>query len=223
LNKIRTKKFNEKRDFTPQQKDSVETEELFVPEKKELPITDGEYQERGVIRLLLTYGPDIVLIESEDEDGKPTEIEISVAELIIHELSHDNIILDNILYNTVYNEFVSNISENNKIPDQKHFIYHENDSIGALTVDILTFPYSISNWETKDIYITKEENILKKSIYSTINAIKSVKIEFMREDLRKKINEESSYEKQIEFLTTLRQLEQAKVVINKTLGRIIIK
>ncbi|MGZ4118601.1 MAG: DNA primase [Bacteroidia bacterium] len=223
LNKIRSKNFNDKRNQPSQQEKTNTPEPLVLEEKKEISVLDASPQEFDIIRLLITYGNTLVTVPSEDEEGKPIDVETTTAELIIHELQHDNIILENLLYNEIYNQIVKHFNLHHTILDQKYFINHENLSISKLTVDILTFPYNLANWEQHDILVTMEEDILKKSIYNAIYALKGIKIDIMKDDLQKKLKETTSDEEMFTIMTIIRQIDEARVLINKPLGRIITK
>lgn len=224
LNKIRAKKFNEKRNNpTPVNEEAAAVEELLIETKKEVSILDAEYQERDIIRLMINYGEKIVSINSEDEEGKPTEVELTAAELIIHELQSDNITLENILYNSIFDEFVSSINQYQTIPGQKHFINHENVSICAITVDLLSSPYQLSNWNQHDIFITMEEEVLKKSLYAAIYAFKSRRLEIMIQDIQKRLKENPPEEEFETLMQTHYHLLEAKKVLNAFLGRIVLK
>ncbi len=224
LNKIRSKKFNEKRNYTnPTSENIVDTKDVIVEDKKETTATT-EHQERDIIRLLINYGNKNVSVDTEEQDekGKPIQMAVSVAELIIHELQHDNITFENVVYNTIYNEFVQQ-AEKNIIPDYNYFINHENLAIASLTVDLISSPYSLSNWEQHSIYITMEEDILTKSIYSAVNALKSRRLEMMIYDIQKKLQEKPSEEEQIQLMQTQHHLLEAKKTLNSLLGRIVVK
>ncbi len=225
LNKIRSKKFNEKRNQPTPHSDNNEAppDELMAEARKEVALLDATPQEYDIIRLLITYGDTVINIKSEDEEGKPVLVDITVAELIIHELQHDNIILENLVYNEVYNEIVVNYNHSHTILNQKHFINHENLSVCKLAVDVLTIPYQLSRWNDHDIFVNLEEDDLKKSIYNAIYALKAIKIDIMKDDLRKKLKEATSDEEIITLVTIIRQMEEARVLINKPLGRIITK
>lgn len=225
LNKIRSRRFNEKRsqpDAAPADTHTA-AEELTAEPRRESGIPDAAAQELDIIRLMITYGDKNITIQSEDEEGKPVDVDITIAELIIHELQHDNIILDNLLYNEVYNEIVTHYNHHHTILSQKHFINHENPSVSKLAVDILTIPYQLARWHEHDIFVTLEEDILRKSIYNAIYALKAIKIDIMKDELRKKLKEENSYEEQVIIMTILKQMEEARVLINRPLGRIITK
>lgn len=226
LNKIRSKRFNEKQNTGPTQSkgEHTYTEEPPVAEpKKESSILDAEHQERDIIRIMINYGDRIVKVPGEDEEGNATEAELTAAELIIHEIQHDNIIMENLVYNSVLNEFVQSLATYQVIPNQKHFINHENVAICSLTVDLLSSPYHLSNWEQHDIFITFEEDVLKKSIYNAIYALKARKLEIMIHDNQKRLKENPPEDEMLTLMQTQQQLLEAKKVFNALLGRIVVK
>lgn len=225
LNKIRAKRYNEKRN---QQSDHSEQstpkeEQLVLEEKKQEAQINAEFQERDIIRLLISHGDKNVLVDSEDEDGTPIKTGVTIAQLIIHELEHDNIQLENILYNSIFNEFVQNVSEKDTVPNERYFVSHENPAISAIAVDILSEPYHLSNWEQHSIYVTMEEDILKRSVDNAIYALKIRRLEMMIHDLQKRLKENPSEEELISIQTLIQQLLGAKKAFGALLGRIIVK
>jgi DNA primase len=225
LNKIRSKRFNEKRN-TGNENQAVPVvdapTELVLPEEKKVISLDTEHQERDIIRILINYGNRNVMIDSEDEEGKPVQMPISAAYLIIHELQHDNIVLENLLYNSVFNEFVEQL-EKDIVPDHSHFINHENPSISALTVDLISSPYTLSKWEQHSIYITQEEDVLKRSLLNAVYALKSRRLEIMIYDIQKRLRENPAEDEMLTLMQTQHQLLEAKKVFNGLLGRIVLK
>ncbi|CAN5418974.1 DNA primase [soil metagenome] len=222
LNKIRNKNFNDKRNQPTPQNQNSELEALVLEEKKEHTIADAEHQERDIIRLLINFGDHSIKIDTEDEEGKPTETEVSVAYLLVHELQSDNIVIDNLLYNSVFNEFATHI-EKDTVPSTNFFIGHENAALSALTIDLISSPYNLSNWEQHGIYPTKEEDVLKRSVYNAIYALKSRKLEIMIHDNQKRLKENPSEEEMMALMTTQQALLEAKKVFNSYLGRIVVK
>ncbi len=222
LNKIRSKNFNDKRN-NPQQQNQVAPEEEFVlPEKKEHTIADAEHQERDIIRLLINYGANTVKVDSQNDEGEDIEIEVSVAYLLTHELQSDNIVIENLLYNSIFSEFLEHL-EKDSVPDTNYFISHENAAICSLTIDLISSPYSLSKWEDHGIYPTKEEDILKRSLYNAIYALKSRKIEMMIHDNQKRLKENPPEEEMMALMATQQSLLEAKKVFNNMLGRIVVK
>ena len=162
LNKIRNKRFNEKSNSPAQTPENNNYEAaIAVEQKKEEAIVSTDHQERKIIELLINYGDKIIMVDSEDNEGRPIQVESNIAHLIIAELTHDNIVLDNAVYKNVYNEFVTQL-DNNKIPDSKYFLNHEDNAISLLTIDLISSPYALANWERHSIYTNMEEDDLKK-------------------------------------------------------------
>ncbi|HSH66342.1 MAG TPA: toprim domain-containing protein [Bacteroidia bacterium] len=226
LNKIRSKKFNEKRNSATNFSTGVSEDEtvtdLIIPDEKKSSTLDTEHQERDIVRLLINYGNKNVLIDSEDEEGKTIQMPISAAYLIIHELQHDNIVLENLLYNSIFNEFVQQL-ENDHVPDYSFFINHDNPAISSLTVDLISSPYTLSNWEQHSIYITQEEDILKKSVLNAVYALKNRRLEIMISDIQKRLKEDLPEDEMITLMQTHHQLLEAKRTFSYLLGRIILK
>ncbi len=223
LNKIRSKKFNDKRNQPAAPSENDVVEDFVQEEKKQSTTLDPEHQEKDIVRLLINYGSKNVMVDGEDEEGKSMQVGTTVAELIVHELQHDNIVLENLLYNLVFNEFTTAIEKELPVPEEKHFIHHQNIAICSLAVDILSSPYSLSNWEQHDIYITMEEDILKKSVYNAIYALKSRRLEIMINDNQKRLKENPPEEELITLMQAQYQLLEAKKIFNALLGRIVVK
>lgn len=222
LNKIRNKNFNEKRNQPFQQNETTSIEELVIEEKKENATADAEHQERDIIRLLINYGDKLLSIDSENEAGESMNIDVTLAYLLTHELKQDNIVIENLLYNRIYNEFVEHL-EKDSVPDTNYFISHENAAICSLTIDLISSPYTLSNWEQHGIYINREEDMLKKSLYSAIYALKSRKLEMMIHDIQKRLKENPDEEELMTLMQTQNQLNMAKIEFNALLGRIVVK
>ncbi len=227
LNKIRNKRFHEKSDSQSTKSEDINSEDILTDEKQQQAVdASAEYQERDIIRLLLNYGNKTVTVDNEetDEFNQPVSIQIetTVAALIIHELQNDNIVIGNPLYNDIYNEFVQHLNTD-IVPDYNYFINHNNTEIAYLTVDLISSPYLLSKWEQHQIYPTLEEDILKKSLYHAIYALKSRKLEMMIHEIQEKLKIAQSEEEEITLIQTQQQFLQAKKAFNALLGRIVLK
>lgn len=223
LNKIRNKRFNEKSNSPAQTPENNNYEAaIAVEQKKEEAIVSTDHQERKIIELLINYGDKIIMVDSEDNEGRPIQVESNIAHLIIAELTHDNIVLDNAVYKNVYNEFVTQL-DNNKIPDSKYFLNHEDNAISLLTIDLISSPYALANWERHSIYTNMEEDDLKKSALKAVYTLKSRRLEIMVHDVEKKMKASTTDDEIIKLQQVKHQLDIAKVSINAFLGRIIVK
>ena len=113
--------------------------------------------------------------------------------------------------------------EKETVPDYSFFINHDNPAISSLTVDLISSPYTLSNWEQHSIYITQEEDILKKSVLNAVYALKSRRLEMMINDIQKRLKENPQEEEMITLMQTQHQLLEAKKIFNALLGRVILK
>ncbi len=68
-----------------------------------------------------------------------------------------------------------------------------------------------------------EEDILKKSLYHAVYALKSRKLEMMIHDIQKRLKENPPEEEMLTLMQTQHQLLQAKKTFNALLGRIVLK
>lgn len=230
LNKFRRKKLTEKAERRNESKElSEETQAMLEAEtaidvKPSASIIDATPQEHDIIRILLNYGRQEVMVEGEDEEGNAVDVPITVTELIIHELAQDNIIFEDATYNAIYSEFVQSV-ENGTVLDEMHFINHPEKRVRDITIDILSFPYSISEkWEEHGIYTNMEIGMLKKTVLSSVYALKVKKLELMRVSIHEEIKVSHETGKDVtELLMQLQALEEAKKQFNQLLGRIIIR
>ncbi len=228
VNKIRAKSFQERHNREKKAAEnvyqSIEEAESVIEEKKQQQqnIFNAEFQEKDIVRILINFGNKIVEVDSEDEENKPIKIQTTIAEIVLHELQNDNIVFENIVYNTIYNEFIEKIN-NHEIPDSNYFVNHQNQSICFLAVDLMSEPYFLSNWEGQSIFTAKEEDDVKKSAYNAIYSLKSRRIELMIDDIQKRLKDNVNEEEYIELIQLHQNLLKAKKEFNLMLGRVVVK
>lgn len=228
LNKVRRKKLTEKADKTQEGEQPVppDLEEKLSAEEKIIPASaiDATPQEHDIVRILLNYGRQEVNVDGEDEEGNAVQVPVTVTELIVHELSQDGIVFENPVYNTIYSYFTASIA-NGVVPDETHFINHPEKTVREITIDILSFPYAISNrWEEHGIFTTYEQSVLKKSVLNSVYALKVKKLEVMRTALQQEIKAAQQDGRDVtESMMQLLALEEAKKQFNHLLGRVVIR
>ena len=61
--------------------------------------------------------------------------------------------------------------------------------ICSLTVDLISSPYALSKWEQHGIFPTLEKDILKKSLYHAVFALKIRKLEMMIHENQNRLKE----------------------------------
>lgn len=233
LNKQRRKLFEKKRSDSAKQESGESQANQFVPdivarpdEKPALDEQTGtEYQEREIVRLLLNYAQQPVKAETEDEEGKPLEIEVSFAEFILNELEHDQISFAHLIYNRILDEYRSHVNQGN-VPDLNYFVNLPEKEISQASIDLVTIPYQLSDWEKHFIYVQTENMILRQAALHAVHSLKLRSIELMIREKHKMIREledGQKFEELLNVLSEIKVLEEAKKHFSSLLGRVIIR
>jgi DNA primase len=229
VNKLLRNKFKKETDTKPEL--LPEPTEFEAETQVETDDLGSESQEYHIVELLLTFGNKEVTLGFTDEGGESAEVKEPVAKIIIDSLKEDEIIFANPLYQQLIDEY-SNCLSNDIVPDEKHFIYHENPEISKLAVETLSAQYHIStNWFGRHkIFIASNNDddniVLNKDIEKSVLSLKIKIIERIRRQLQQEIKaaqENNDYDEAI--LLTVKDNDYNKIyrAINEKLGRIITK
>ena len=185
---------------------------------------NSESQEREIIRLLLNYGNEELFTVKDENDEEQT---VLVFEYIISEIQEDELKLENVIYQQIFEEYSESL-DNNILLDQKHFINHSNSEISKLSAQLLSQAYDLSKiWKRHDNYIETEDMKLKEVVPETVNSFKSKKVIKALMDLHEKLalaDKENNLDEIMEIQEQIISLNNLKKEISKNLGfRIIIK
>lgn len=176
------------------------------------------YIERDVVRLLLNYGNREVITVL---NSKNQEELISVSKYLVTEIINDELDFRDDVLKSIFIEIKTTISEGNTI-DEKYFLFHSDDIIARVAVDLLTSTYQLSKiWQKHEAYVETEDMKLKEIVPETINAFKNQKVMTLIRDTQKqlKIAQESD---DTDNILLLQQrfiiLNELKKSISKSLG-----
>ena len=163
LNKLLRKRFQKKAQEGAAEQEMAPHE--YPTEKQVEEVEVGtEFQERDVIRLLLMYGRNEIVITEENEDKKLLEHHMTVAEYITEEIIHDDIPFHNPVYQKIFNEF-RQMLEKDLDPDEQTFITHEDEHVVSAVIDLISSQYELSdNWQRHRIYILTEKDKLRQAV-----------------------------------------------------------
>ncbi len=235
LNKILRKKASEK--FKGKESESSETTgetQTLDPEAQEILLrsairenidfTDSEYQEREIIRLLLLHGtkrlPMYYLPEGHTE---LQQIDVRVADMIVFDLQNDEISFHNPTYTLVFNE-VARLIKDGFEPEEAHFTHHPDLQIMQCSIDVVSFPYELANWEKKlhtRVPLESDGNILPTAINHTLLSFKAKRVEKLLEENRQQLKTCSNDDEIMMLLAKNKELQNIKTQINNLLGRVI--
>lgn len=222
LNKLLRAKFRKNNNIEPEQ-DIVHEEiksEPQIPVEDVLPL--GYYQERELVRLLMMYGNKDITLDDVDENGNPVLYKISVASFIIDDLKNDDLLFKNEIHNIIFNIFDKALDEDD-IPDEHYFVSHEDTRIAELAANLLSTPYKLDNWSDKEINVKVEEDVLQKSVVTSLLRFKDMIIDDKRNDLIKELMETHDVDDQMILLAKKKRLDDLRIKINRELGIVIAK
>ena len=182
--------------------EQVTTPKQEHPEEETLPA--GYYQERELVKLLLVYGPEMLTVVHEEEDGQEVESQMSVAQMIIDDLLNDQIVFLDPVNRKIFNIYDQALNTD-QLPDDQYFISNEDEQIAQLAADLLISPYKLDRWEKHGIYVKKEENMLKKAVESSILRYKDKIIDAQLKTLQDELKMEQDVDNQLILLQVPKQ------------------
>lgn len=222
LNKLLRAKFRKNNNIEPEQEivhEEIKSEPQ-TPVEDVLPL--GYYQERELVRLLMMYGNKDITLDDVDENGNPVLYKISVASFIIDDLKNDDLLFKNEIHNIIFSIFDKALDEDD-IPDEHYFVSHEDTRIAELAANLLSTPYKLDNWSEKEINVKVEEDVLQKSVVTSLLRFKDMIIDDKRNDLIKELMETHDVDDQMILLAKKKRLDDLRIKINRELGIVIAK
>lgn len=184
--------------------------------------SDLDVYEKSIIEKLLLYGDlkrDYYADNQDVEDDNSNEI--YTAQFIIEELEADDISFSNPIYKKILDIYKIGI-EQGVVPEQKLFVNNEDKAIAKVAIDIISFPYTISDkWKEMNVYVKMETDDIVDTIIKTLLNFKSAWIKRLREKLQLEMKNTTDEVKMYELLMTDKQYKEAEIAIDKELKRVI--
>lgn len=174
-------------------------------------MTDEERQEKDLVRVLLEHGE------------KMWDTEHTVAEYIFHSSLNFNLIQNHTL-RQILSEYKKQF-DSGHIPDEKFFIYHIDQEISKLAVNLLYTPYEISpNWlDLYKITVPAKEDLYKQDVKSAFNHLMLKMVRQLINQNQKDLNNTSEMEEQRRIMEVHQQLKKTERQIADELGLVIRK
>lgn len=175
----------------------------------------SEVEEREIIYFLLKFGNQEVNLAGEDHTM------ISVAEYVIREIQNDELEFNNLVYKQIFEE-VKKLIENNEEVAEKYFVYHENQDIRDLAVDIFTSRYELSKvWKRKEAYVELPGENLGYEIPRSLLSYKMMVVEKALSGLRAELEnheKENDLEGLNQVIVRIQSLQKVKTALSEGLG-----
>jgi DNA primase len=171
-------------------------------------------QEKEIVRLLLLYGNKMI-----DWDGIANTY---IGPFMIAELSDVEF---EIPACKQFVEMYQKEVENGVLPDEQHFIHHQDKGIVDLVVTLLATKYTLSeNWyEMHKILVTDEQANMKATILGAIFHLKMHMVGKILENLRNELQNATSDADQDILLNQYMHMKKVEKSISDYLGSVILK
>lgn len=175
-------------------------------------------EEKNILRVLLRYGKKAMV--SPDEKKREEMPHMSVAEFIFEEINRDGISMNTEEHQRMLDEYEANYM-NDDFNAEKYFLYHSDQKIAMLTTDLITEKYTLSKIHSKvqrvDSDLDRLFELVPRLVYEFKN---SLILDIIREKLLnlKAASEIKNYQEVDAIMLDLKQLENIKKQLAKTLG-----
>jgi DNA primase len=216
LNKLLRKRFYKKSDAA--RAEVPESIEKQLEPQQEIDVTDSEYQERDLIRVLLQYGANDIVFPDRDDEKSEEGLSITTARFIVDELERDEIQFTNPLYERIFSTYKKLMGDEDHT-DDKLLIEHDDQEISLEVASILLSPHELSpNWEEQRVTVVSEEHRLRQAVLGVLYSFKAKKIEKQIREIQQQIKEAEESDDQVILLSKLRELKQISMDIHGQLG-----
>lgn len=192
----------------------IKTEELAGP--------SAAAQEADILRILIRYANSTIIFNSVDEQGEPQDVQLRVGDFILQELMTDELLPLNPVLNKIFLLF-HDIGANN-YPGEAFFLHHQDQEISSRSIDLTSTPHILSeHWKEKhQIYITDEEQLMRKMVLSAVYSYKLRRVMGMLNELNRRLKEPMEEAEMIEALQECMGLQKAKMDLASQLSYVIL-
>ena len=204
----------------------IENSQLTNGNKKKASLHENKYHEAYLLRLLLKYGHFEILIDNPNYDAElkqgiqqpKKQYQISVAQMVIEDLSHDEIEFENPQHKLIWETFKMKYHEG-EIPTEKFFLQSSEANLVKQVIEITEERHTLNDWKKHSIYVTTEQDKIKLALTVALNRLKLGKIKQEINEVNAKIKSFTSADEINDLLIHLSLLNQAKLTLSIALGR----
>ena len=182
----------------------------------------GFFQEQELVKLLLSHGSDILEIEGKDDDDNDIVYNVTIASLIIDDLKNDGLLFRDPTHKKIFDAFDRGLDTGN-LPTAQDFTSSEDQDVAVLSANLLSTQYKLDDWQRHRIVVKTEDDVLKKTVLTSILRFKDMVIEDRRTALVKELSETPDINDQLILLQKKKKLDDLRTRINRDLGIVITK
>jgi len=223
LNKVLRRSFRKKLGG-----DQPVPEEMLAPElappQPEVEELGTRPQERDLLRMLLLYGEQRIVVPLQDlETGASAEEETSIAELIFGELTADAITFDDGVLNAIFLDYRH--TRNLGAPvDAQRYAAHDDDAWRNAAIDLLSEKHLLSpNWtERHRIHVPHERERLLDAVLEAMTLLKERRVDRMIRERQEQLKGITDEDEMLTVLAGIQELNEVKKLLAKQTGRVVV-
>lgn len=179
------------------------------------------YQERDLLRIMVNH-PDKDFAMEAPIDEKEDSERYNVVDFILNEIEGDGLVFETDNYRKLFETISSDFDETKLSFD--HYVHHTDEVIQSLYIDLVTSLHKLDDWERMEIFVTLEEERLRRAVLASVNSYKSRRVERMIKEQQQLLKDRETLGGDIEdILVRLMKLNSLKRAINEPMGRVVIR
>ena len=182
----------------------------------------GFFQEQELVKLLLAHGNETIEIAGKDDDDNDVIYTTTIASAIIDDLKNDGLLFSDPTHKKIFDAFDHGL-DINQIPTAQDFISSEDEDVAVLAANLLSTQYKLDDWQRHRIVVRTEDDVLKKTVLTSILRFKDMVIEDRRTALTKELQSCTDPDEQLALLQQKKHLDEIRKRINRDLGIVITK
>ena len=201
---------------------SAERLSSLSQEKEQDSTPIGFFQEQELVKLLLSHGSETLEIEGKDDDENDVIYNVTIASLIIDDLKNDELLFSDPTHKKIFDAFDRGL-DTGTLPTAQDFISNEDQDVAVLAANLLSTQYKLDDWQRHRIVVKTEEDVLKKTVLTSILRFKDMVIEDRRTAIVKELQSCTDPDDQMILLKKKKNLDDIRTRINRDLGIVITK
>jgi DNA primase len=228
VNKILRAKYRKQLGLDPKldQQLSYQEYQTYQPQQQQAEPKDttpvGFFQEQELVKLLLAHGSETIDIKDQDENGNEAVYTTTIASAIVDDLKNDGLLFRDPTHKKIFDAFDHGL-DTDSLPTAQEFISSEDEDVAVLAANLLSTQYKLDDWQRHRIVVRTEDDVLKKTVLTSILRFKDMVIEDRRTALVKELQSCTDPDEQLILLQKKKKLDEIRTRINRDLGIVITK
>ena len=184
----------------------------------------AEYQEKQLISLLVRFGSKELPQELLDDNDNKVLVNCSVADIIVSEITEDELTFDNPTYQKIFDLYKEAITNNTELPDANFFAMHKDQTIHNTALSLMMDTHSVSKeWRKRySIIVPSIEDHLQTDMEESILSFKQKKLDKLLENNKFQLRECTNDDDSILLMSERKQLVELRQKVCEQLRRIVI-